>query len=101
MITEIVTMKTVPNTSKENFISIVNDLERDFHSKQSGFIDTELLYHEANDEWCMIQHWKTSEQLKAASQNMFKADESALFVKTLDPRTVKMKILPQIQTWNK
>lgn len=101
IVTEIVIMKTISGTSKEDFEGIVDELEKNFHSKQSGFIDSELLYDEEANEWCMVQHWMSAEQLKAASKKMFQAEESALFVKTLDPKTVKMKVLPQIKTWGK
>lgn len=100
-VTEIVTMKTIANTSMDDFIGIVDDLERNFHAKLSGYIDSELLYNEKEDEWIMIQHWMTREQLKVASQRMFQDAESALFVSTLDPKTVNMKILPQLRTWKK
>lgn len=99
IVTEIVTMKTVPNTVKDDFIGIVDALEKDFHSKLSGYIDSELLYDEKSDEWTMVQHWKSAEQLKAASQKMFQAEESALFVKMLDSKTVKMRVLPQLKSW--
>lgn len=101
IITEIVTMKTVSGTSKEDFVGIVDALEKNFHSKLSGFIDSELLYNEEADEWCMVQYWMSAEQLKAASKKMFQAEEAALFVRTLNPKTVKMKVLPQIKTWGR
>ena len=44
--TEIVTMKTLQEVTKYSFISIVDALEKDYHSKQQGFIDTELLYND-------------------------------------------------------
>lgn len=44
--TEIVTMKTVENVMKDDFILIVDRLEKTFHSKLTGFIDSELLYNE-------------------------------------------------------
>ena len=55
--TEIVTLKTVEGITGDQFISIVDALEKNFHSKQPGFLDTELLYNEKADEWIMIQHW--------------------------------------------
>lgn len=97
--TEIVTMKTIPGITKNEFIQIVTGLEREFHSKQEGFLDTELLFDEGNGEWLMVQHWKTAELLKTASRNLFKDKGAEMFVKALDPKTVKMKILPQIGTW--
>ena len=62
--TEIVSMKTSQEVTKDSFISIVDSLEKDYHSKQQGFIDTELLYNEENREWTMIQHWASMEELK-------------------------------------
>lgn len=54
--TEIVTMKTIQGVTRDVFIPIVEALEMNFHSKQSGFIATELLYDEENGGWIMIQH---------------------------------------------
>lgn len=99
IITEIVTMKTVPGIAADEFINIVDCLERDYHSKQSGFIDTELLYNDKSNEWIMVQHWASKEQQNAASAKMFKDENAASFVKVLEPTSVKMSILPQIKTW--
>ena len=101
IVTEIVTMKAAPAISKEVFVSIVEALEREFHSKQSGFIDTELLYNNKNGLWTMVQHWDTAEQQKAASKKMFQDEKAAAFVKALDPASVKMSISRQIQVWGK
>lgn len=97
--TELVTMKSLDNTTMEDFISIVNELENNFHSKQPGFIDTELLYDETNSLWIMVQHWESVEQLKAASDKMFKDSAAEPFVKSLNPESVKMTIAPQIKIW--
>ena len=97
--TEIVTMKTATKLTKEEFIGIVDGLERNFHSKQPGFMDTELLYNEKSDEWIMVQHWASREELKAASKKMFVDEGAATFVQALDPKTVKMSILPQLGKW--
>lgn len=97
--TEIVTMKLVSNITKDEFISIVDGLEKDFHSKQSGFIDTELLYDKQNDLWVMVQHWESMEQLKAASKIILKDSAAESFVKSLIPTSVKMTIVPQVKKW--
>ena len=99
IITEIVVMKTAEVMEKDEFIRIADSLEKEFHSKQGGFIDTELLWDEGREEWIMIQHWSSAQQQKAASKMMFQAEEAALFVRSLDPKSVKMKILPQLKTW--
>ena len=52
--TEIVTMKTVDGISKDDFINIVDGLEKNFHSKQNGFIDSELLFNDKTGEWIIV-----------------------------------------------
>ena len=98
-ITEIVTMKTAEGILKDEFISIVDGLEKNFHSKQPGFIDTELLYNDESGEWYMIQHWASKDVLKAASGKIFTDPAAEAFVKSLDKTSVKMLILPQLRTW--
>jgi len=92
-------MKLAANITREEFITIVDGLEKNFHSKQSGFIDSELIYDEQSDMWIMIQHWETAEQLKEASNKIFTDCTADSFVKSLDPKSVKMTIAPQLGTW--
>ena len=94
--TEIVTMKTLQEVTKDSFISIVDSLEKDYHSKQQGFIDTELLYNEENREWTMIQHWASMEELKAASDKMFQDEGAAPFVKALDAVKCYNKVVTEV-----
>jgi len=99
IITEIVTLKTAEGVFKDDFIEIVDGLEKNFHSLQFGFIDTELLYDDTNDEWVMLQHGSTMDSLKAASKKMFQDSAAEEFVKSLIPGSVKMRMLPQVKTW--
>ncbi|MEA5083504.1 MAG: antibiotic biosynthesis monooxygenase [Lachnospiraceae bacterium] len=101
IITEIVKMKTVEGITKDKFIEIVDGLERNFHSRQKGFIDTELLYAEEENEWYMIQHWDSKDDLKTASSKIFVDKDAEDFVKSLNKQCVKMYILPQISSWGK
>lgn len=99
IITEIVKMKILEGISSKEFIDIVDGLERNFHSHQKGFIDTELLYHDENKEWYMIQHWRSKDELKEASKKIFTDKEAKKFVECIDNKSVKMLILPQLRTW--
>ena len=47
----------------------------------------------------MIQHWETAEQLKEASKKIFVDSAAESFVKSLDPRNVKMIMAPQLGAW--
>ena len=97
--TEIVTMKTVEGVDRETFKCIVDELEKTFHSQQPGFIDTELLYNDKADEWVMIQHWDSFNSMQAASKKMFGNPITEPFVKSIDPKSVKMLMLPQLGKW--
>ena len=99
--TEIVTMKTVEGFAKDDFINIVDGLEKNFHSKQPGFIDSELLYNDKTDEWIIIQHWDSLDNLQSASKKMFNNPITEQFVKSLYAESVKMIMLPQLGMWNK
>lgn len=99
VITEIIMMKTVEGIGEEEFIYVVNSLEENFHAKQTGFIDTELLYNDKVSEWIMIQHWDSFETLKSASQKIFHDKAAKSFVESLRKESVKMIILPQIRKW--
>jgi len=99
--TEIVTFKTVKGVKRDVFMNIVDELEKEFHAKEPGFIDTELLYHEKNGEWIMIQHWDSMENMKQASADMFRNPVTEAFVQSLDPKTVTMQRFMQLGTWKK
>ena len=99
IITEIVRMKTVEGIEEEEFIEIIDGLEKNFHSRQKGFIDTELLFHEEVKEWYMIQHWNSQEDLKEASKKIFMDKNAEKFVNSLNKESIKILILPQIASW--
>ena len=99
IITEIVRIKTVEGIEEEEFIEIIDGLEKNFHSRQKGFIDTELLFHDEVKEWYMIQHWNSKEDLKEASKKIFLDKDAEKFVKSISKESVKILILPQIASW--
>jgi hypothetical protein len=100
IVTEIVTFKIVESIDKDEFFNIVDILESNFHSKLSGFIDTELLYNDKLDEWIMIQHWNNLDNAQSASKKMFNNPVTEEFVRSIQPNTVKMLKLEQLGVWN-
>ena len=100
MITEIVNMKTVDGVSKEGFIEIIDELEMNFHSKQPGYIDSEILYDEQKRLWIMIQHWSSMDTMKAASANMFQDSATEKFRAAIDPKAVTISVFPTLRSWS-
>lgn len=49
----------------------------------------------------MIQHWASMEDLKGVVQLMMKELSTEEFRKAIDPTSVKMQLLNQIQLWKK
>lgn len=98
-ITELVTMKAKEGIETEAFIGIIDRLERNFHSKQDGFLDTELLYDENGNTWIMVQHWQSIEQMKASSANMFQDNVTLEFRGAIEPKEISIRAFPVSGSW--
>lgn len=98
--TEIAEFQVIPGISDEEFYSIVEFIEKNFHSKQKGFIGTEIVRGNEKYQWIMIQHWESVEEAKEASKKMMKEAITEDFRKALDPRSVKLRYLNQVKVWN-
>ncbi|MCL2065672.1 MAG: hypothetical protein FWG98_15060 [Candidatus Cloacimonetes bacterium] len=101
IMTEIVTFQTIENVTKEEFISIVDELEKNFHSLQLGFIDSELLFNDVDEEWIIIQHWDSMENMQLASKKMFDSPITETFINALNTKSVKMLRFHQLGVWTK
>lgn len=100
IVTEIVKLKTIDGFSKEDFIGVVNDLEMNFHLKLPGYIDSELLLDEKDGQWIIIQHWDSMDNLKNASEKMFKEDCTKVFRSAIDSKEIEICIYPQVRSWS-
>jgi hypothetical protein len=100
IVTEIVNFEITANLSENEFINIVKVVEEEFHMKQSGYIDSELLKGK-NNCWTIIMHWESFDRVKQASKLMMKDPITENFRKVVIPTSVKMSFLEQMQTWNK
>lgn len=101
IVTEIINFEIIENISAKEFIDIVDKLEKNFHMKQKGYIDTELLYLNEENRWAMIQHWENIEDFKCASSNMFKEESTERFREVLIKTSVKITVYSQEAMWNK
>lgn len=100
LVTEIVSFDIDNAISDENFKEIVNSVEIEFHMKQAGYIDSELVKGK-NNSWTMIMHWESLEEVKHASKLLMKSDLTTSFRQAIIPSTVKMSYLEQIKKWSK
>lgn len=100
LVTEIVSFDIDSSISDESFKEIVNSVEIEFHKKQAGYIDSELVKGK-NNSWTMIMHWESLKEVKFASKLLMKSDLTTSFRQAVIPSTVKMSYLEQIKKWSK
>lgn len=100
IVIEIVEFKLMSGVDEAAFIEIVNALEENFHSRQNGFISTELTKGK-DGQWIMIQHWNSMEDAKEVIKAMMKTPVTEDFRQVLDPKSVKMLLLEHVLTWSK
>ncbi len=98
MVTEIVSFEIDSSVSDEKFIKIVDIVEKDFHMKQPGYIDSELVKDRRNS-WVMIMHWKSIQSVKDASKLLMKNKITEDFRQAIIPSSVKMNYLEQKKGW--
>jgi heme-degrading monooxygenase HmoA len=98
VITEIVNFEIANDLSESDFINIVEIVEEQFHMKQSGYIDSELLKGKKNF-WTIIMHWESLEQVKQASKLMMKDKTTENFRQAIIPTSVQMSYLEQVKIW--
>lgn len=101
IITEIVNLESAQEITESDFVRIIDRLEKNFHSLQNGFIDTELLHTAGTNSWIMVQHWNSLEDMKKSSSNMFKDTATEEFRNSINPKNVQIKAYEQKGVWKK
>lgn len=101
IVTEIVEFSVAAELEEKEFMEIVEELEKSFHSKQKGFIDTEILRGKELGSYIMIQHWESMEECKDAVGKMMKESITEKFRNCIIAQSVKMVLSEQIKKWEK
>ncbi len=96
---EIAEFKMQEGRDIKEFLTIIDGLEKEFHSLQEGFMKTQLLQGKEKESFIMIQHWETKELAMKASKAMMKSEKTEAFRESLDPTSVKLRYNELIDTW--
>lgn len=99
-ITEVVQMEIADEIKDNEFIGIMDDLEKNFHMTLEGYIDSEL-YKGSDNVWRMTMHWESKKSYQAASKLMMTSELTEKFRNCLIPGKVKIAIYDQIKLWEK
>ncbi len=97
IVTEVVNFTITPGITDEGFVQCVHKLEENFHKTLPGYIDSELAKGK-DGQWAMVMHWESLEQVKQASKLMMQTPSTGNS-QYLDPKSVKIVLLDQKQTW--
>lgn len=100
-VTEIAYFKRKESVGGDEFLAIVHELERRFHSGLPGFMSSEIAYNEKDGTWILIQHWESEDYARSSSKEMMIREETALFRQSIDPKTVSIKYLKQLGEFEK
>jgi glyoxylase-like metal-dependent hydrolase (beta-lactamase superfamily II) len=84
---EIAIFKLAPGTSAEQFAPIDRAMERDYISKQPGFIARESAAGNDGD-WLVVNHWKSIKDAESAMTNFASAPATQAFMSKLDAKTM-------------
>ena len=84
---EIAIFKLTPGTTAEQFAPIDHAMERDYISKQPGFITRESAAGE-NGDWLVVNHWQSVEDAEAAMAAFAGARATQAFMSKLDVKTM-------------
>lgn len=100
MITELVQMRIQEDIGDEDFIGIVDAMERGFHMEMEGCVDSEL-FKDDDGLWRMIMHWESKEVLKKASGLMMRSEITLDFRNCLIPGSVRISSFEQAGAWRR
>ena len=97
-IVEIAQFKLASGVTDEEFTKEAEAVQKNFLEKQSGYIDRELL-KDKEGQWVDILHWNSMEEAQKAAEVMMKNPATQGFMQKIDPSSVKMLHLEQVEVW--
>jgi len=98
-ITEFVKFKALETTSDEQLISKADLNVNDFHKKQDGFIDAELVKDIEENTWHFIFHYESLEKIKAVGEKLRKSKEFGEFIPLIAPESIRASFHEHLVKW--
>lgn len=97
-IVEIAQFKLAAGVSEKDFLMEADAVQKNFLQKQKGYIDRELLRGD-DGQWVDILHWTSMAEATRAAEMMMKDPSTLGFLQSIDPASVKMLHLEQVEVW--
>ena len=99
MITELIEFKLKGTTTIDALVEQLDKVYTDFHIKQQGYIDTELIENTQTGFWQMIHHYETMEYIEKLKETLPHSEAIKGFNTLVEPETFKVSFYNQHRTW--
>ena len=98
MITELVRFKLLGSTTEAQLLSKAQ-LLNDFHKKQDGYIDCELVKDVNEESWYFIYHYECLEKVMKVGEKLCQSKAFDEFMPLLVPDSVNVSFYKQLKKW--
>ena len=99
MITELIVFELKKGIAKNQVVNQANKMVNDFHKKQDGYVDMELICDPSEDQWKMIIHYETMEDIEKVKLNIPNSKAIKDFTALVLPESLKVSFYDQLQKW--
>ena len=100
MITEIIAFEMREKTSKDQMIHQLDTVVHEFHKNQDGYVDMELVSDYSNQQWQMIIHYQSMDDIEKVKMNMPQSKALNDFRELIIPETMKVSFHEQHERWS-
>ena len=99
MITELIEFKLKDTTTVDALVEQLNKVYTDFHIKQDGYIDTELIENTQTGLWQMIHHYQTMEDIEKLKETLPHSESIKEFGSLVVSESLKVSFFNQHGKW--
>ncbi len=100
MITEIIAFELLEGVSHDQLLKQADKVVNDFHKKQDGYIDMELDNASFGDQWQMIVHYQSMDDIEKVKNNLPHSKAIKEFTQLLAPNSMKVSFFKQQACWS-
>jgi hypothetical protein len=99
MITELIAFELREGISNDSLIRQADTVINDFHRKQEGYIDMELVSGTSDSTWQMILHYRSMEDIEKVKNNIPHSDAIKDLTEMLKPGSLQVSFYENRGKW--
>lgn len=99
MITELIEFEKKAEITNKQLVEQAEMIVNEFHKKQDGYVDMELISDKTNQHWQMIIHYQSMQDIEKVKENVPKSEVLNDFRNLVIPETMKVTFHNQHGKW--